>query len=134
MEKTRKKFLKYGFCKKSLTKITFAKSVQLVRVSFFRSDFLQNPYFKRFPDFYCESVFRGSYNYCLTWETSPVPLLLPWRRYNTPTSVDHRRRSGHIGQVNFTKFVLFQILWRFGMAFGPLIHFEVVEEINSFLT
>ena len=101
---------------------------------FFRSDFLQNPYFKRFPDFYCESVFRGSYNYCLTWETSPVPLLLPWRRYNTPTSVDHRRRSVHIGQVNFTKFVLFQILWRFGMAFGPLIHFEVVEEINSFLT
>ena len=48
--------LKYGFCRKSLRKngtLTsadlekkLAKSVQLVRVSFFVSDFLQNPYFK----------------------------------------------------------------------------------------
>ena len=60
-------FLKYGFCKKSprkdatLTSWTLlaslfsrwaliwkkseAKSVQLVRVAFFRGDFLQNPYF-----------------------------------------------------------------------------------------
>ena len=42
--------LKYGFCKKSLPKDATliwkkreAKSVQLVRVAFFRSDFLQNP-------------------------------------------------------------------------------------------
>ena len=41
-----------GFCKKSLRKNEtdlekkWAKSVQLVRVSFLRSDFLQNPYFK----------------------------------------------------------------------------------------
>ena len=64
--------LKYGFCKKSLRKNEtliswtllahffsrsvlisadlekkWAKSVQLVRVSFFRSDFLQNPYFNK---------------------------------------------------------------------------------------
>ena len=45
--------LKYGFCKKSFRKnqtltcwtLLAAKSVQRVRVSFFRSDFLQNPYF-----------------------------------------------------------------------------------------
>ena len=43
--------LKYGFCKKSLRKNEtdlekkWAKSVQLVRVSFFPSEFLQNPYF-----------------------------------------------------------------------------------------
>ena len=46
--------LKYGFCKKSnrknetvlIWKKKRAKSVQRDRVSFFRSDFLQNPHFK----------------------------------------------------------------------------------------
>ena len=65
----RRKLLKYWFCKKSLrknatltswtlfssqkgtcsnVKLPFCeeKSVQLVRVAFFRSDFLQNPYFR----------------------------------------------------------------------------------------
>ena len=39
--------LNCGFCKKSL-QVPFCeeKSVQLVRVAFFRSDFLQNKYFK----------------------------------------------------------------------------------------
>ena len=41
--------LNCGFCKKSL-QVPFGeeKSVQLFRVAFFRSDFLQNPYFNRF--------------------------------------------------------------------------------------
>ena len=41
--------LNCGFCKKSL-QVPFCeeKSVQLVRVAFFRSDFLQNPYFSGF--------------------------------------------------------------------------------------
>jgi hypothetical protein len=56
-----KLLLKYGFCKKSQRKDAPAtanppksddkyaqKSVQLVRVSSFRSDFLQNPYFRIF--------------------------------------------------------------------------------------
>ena len=40
--------LNCGFCKKSL-QVPFCeeKSVQLVRVAFFRSDFLQNPYFSK---------------------------------------------------------------------------------------
>ena len=40
--------LNCGFCKKSL-QVPFCeeKSVQLVRVAFFRSDFLQNPYLNR---------------------------------------------------------------------------------------
>ena len=39
--------LNCGFCKKSL-QVPFCeeKSVQLFRVAFFRSDFLQNPYFR----------------------------------------------------------------------------------------
>ena len=41
--------LNCGFCKKSL-QVPFCeeKSVQLVRVAFFRSDILQNPYFRVF--------------------------------------------------------------------------------------
>ena len=64
--KIKLQLLKYEFCKKSLRKnetltswtllahffsrsvlIQWAKSVQLVRVSFFLSDFLQNPYFSK---------------------------------------------------------------------------------------
>ena len=39
--------LKYGFCKKYTVQVPFCedKSVQLLRVAFFQSDFLQNPYF-----------------------------------------------------------------------------------------
>ena len=39
-------FLKYGFCKKTI-QVPFCeeKNVQLFRVAFFHSDFLQNPHF-----------------------------------------------------------------------------------------
>ena len=52
--------LKYGFCKKSVPATAnppksddkyAQKSVQVVRVSSFPSDFLQNPYFSRGLDF-----------------------------------------------------------------------------------
>ena len=75
-----------------------------------------------FLTFSVKGFFGGSYNYYLTWETSPVPLLLPCRKCNTPTSLDHRRRTGHTGEVNWAKFVLIQVLWKFRMSFCPLTH------------
>ena len=68
--------------------------------------FQEKKIFKDFLTFSVKGFFRVSYNYYLTLETSPVPLLLPCRRCNTPTSLDHRRRTGHTGEVNFAKFVL----------------------------
>ena len=53
--------LNCGFCKKSL-QVPFCeeKSVQLVRVAFFRSDFLQNSYFRTI---HSNSAVKGQNNF-----------------------------------------------------------------------